>query len=255
MTPPCRLRAPSMPGDYPARGGGLSTTVGGVSLVGPGWYPGWTEGVGRWRTSGCPAASSSRPCGSAAGAFGLRADAAEAATIEVGPTRRVGPDGAKHVEPWIAANPSRRREPGGRRDSLSGQGGDPDDLPDGADRLSLRRRRGHLVPRRVRGRGRVVPGESQLRRRLRDLRRPTAPPSASSAAASRGRGSTCGSTGPTTAAVAGGHRRPSAGAGSTIRGSSPTWPAASPACSSRWPPRGTIRSSGRRSGRATASRC
>lgn len=37
--------------------------------------------------------------------LGPRAEAAEAPKIEVGPTRRIGPDGAKHVEPWIAANP------------------------------------------------------------------------------------------------------------------------------------------------------
>jgi hypothetical protein len=43
--------------------------------------------------------------GSAAAAFALRADAAEAPRIEVGPIRRIGPDGVKHVEPWIAANP------------------------------------------------------------------------------------------------------------------------------------------------------
>ena len=43
--------------------------------------------------------------GSATLALGLRADAAEAPKIEVGPIRRIGPDGAKHVEPWVAANP------------------------------------------------------------------------------------------------------------------------------------------------------
>ena len=43
--------------------------------------------------------------GSTTVAFGLRADAAEAPKIEVGPIRRIGPEGTKHVEPWIAANP------------------------------------------------------------------------------------------------------------------------------------------------------
>jgi hypothetical protein len=45
----------------------------------------------------------------AAGSLGFlvreRADAAGAPGLKVGPVRRVGPDGVKHFEPWIAANP------------------------------------------------------------------------------------------------------------------------------------------------------
>lgn len=47
--------------------------------------------------------------GSAAASLGLlasgRAGAAEGPALKVGSVRRVGPDGAKHVEPWIAASP------------------------------------------------------------------------------------------------------------------------------------------------------
>ena len=51
------------------------------------------------------AAAGSTAAGVASLVVGVRAAAAVLPGLQVGPVRRVGPDRAKHIEPWIAANP------------------------------------------------------------------------------------------------------------------------------------------------------
>ncbi len=51
------------------------------------------------------AAAGSTAAGVAGLLTGVHAPAASPPRLDVGPIRQVGPDGAKHIEPWIAANP------------------------------------------------------------------------------------------------------------------------------------------------------